>query len=73
MVFVPLGYTAPDGLQFGLDEVMVSCMQTSVVLCMECDNHLWSAHSHAAVVHQRLLQASTCHTTCCNQSNAICT
>jgi NAD(P)H dehydrogenase (quinone) len=22
MVFVPLGYTAPDGLQFGLDEVM---------------------------------------------------
>ena len=34
MVFVPLGYTAPDGLQFGLDEVMVSRVQALVVLCL---------------------------------------
>lgn len=29
MIFVPLGYTAPDGLQFGLEEVTVRCVQTT--------------------------------------------
>jgi hypothetical protein len=43
-----------------------------MVLCSECDNHLWSVCLGAAVVHQQVLQASLCHKTCCNRSNAIC-